>query len=59
MSSLLSVSGLPDRRIVIGGNQSLEPLASDLEPEQTGDRQHCGPDACLLRSIVVRGFAVR
>ena len=53
MSSLLSVSGLLDRRIVVGRSLSLELLAGDLAPEQAGDGQHGSPDASLGRSVVV------
>ncbi len=45
MSSLLSVSGLPDRGIVVGRSRSLELLAGDLAPEQAGNRQHGGVSA--------------
>ena len=59
MSSLLSVSGFTDRRIVVGGRLSLELLAGDLAPEQAGDRQHGGPNPGLGRPVVVGGNAVR
>ena len=50
MSLLLSVSGLPDRRVVVGGLQPLELLSGDLAPEQAGIRVDPAQLDAALRS---------
>lgn len=59
MSLLQDLSGFARGRVVVGGVQLYELLASDLAPEQPGEGQDSGLYAGLRRPVVVGDRSTR